>query len=229
MEFFLPVIYSLILGIVHFFNERIQIRQEFVRIRVISFVAGISVTYFFLTLLPELYRGFEIFDRFIFISLLAGFTVAHVTEKYIYQHSAPQTLRENLGGVHSIAFFLYYFFIGVILVSLHKANALSAVLLFLPVLFYSAVGLLSLEKIHPKIWEKTSVKLLLSTSAFVGVLFADFILQYGSLFDVLFAFVLGTFLYTALIDFVPRQASGRSEYFTLGVLTYTLVIIAALI
>lgn len=227
MGFFLPIIYSIILGAVHFFNEKIQIRQEYVRVRVISFIAGISVTYMFLILLPEVYKGFEIFDRVIFVSLLAGFTIAHVTEKYIYQHSAPQSLKESLSGVHSVAFFLYYLFIGVILVRLNQINALNAVLFFLPVMFYSAVGLLSLEKIHAKIWERPSVKLFLATSTLVGVLFADYILQFSALFDFLFAFVIGTFLYTALIDFVPREAKGRPEYFTLGVLIYTLVIIAA--
>lgn len=227
MVFFLPIIYSFILGVVHFFNEKIQVRQEYVRIRVISFIAGISVTYMFLILLPEVYDGFEIFDRVIFISLLAGFTISHITEKYIYQHSAPHSLKESLSGVHSLAFFIYYFFIGVILVRLNQINTLNAVLFFLPVMFYSAVGILSLERIHAKIWEKPSVKLLLSASSLVGVLFADFILQFSTLFDLLFAFVIGTFLYTALMDFVPREAKGRPEYFTLGVLIYTLVIVAA--
>src|SRR3990167_2011951 len=106
MSFFLPVIYSLIIGLVHFFNEKIQIRQEYFRVRILSFIAGISVTYVFLNLLPEVYKGFEFFDKVIFVSLLAGFTLSHIAEKYIYQHSAPQTLRESLGGFHSLAFFI---------------------------------------------------------------------------------------------------------------------------
>ena len=80
----LPIVFSLILGVTHFWNEKIQIRQEYVRIRFISFIAGTSVTYVFLNLLPEVYRGFELFDQLIFISLLAGFSVAHLIEKYIY-------------------------------------------------------------------------------------------------------------------------------------------------
>ena len=227
MEFFLPIVYSVILGVIHFFNEKIQIHQEYIRIRVISFIAGISVTYMFLTLLPEIYRGFEIFDRVIFISLLAGFTISHVTEKYIYQHSAPHALKERLSVVHSMAFFLYYFFIGVILVKLNETSSLISVLFFLPVMFYSAVGILSLEKIHSKIWERPVVKLLLSLSTLIGVLFADLLLGFDAVFNLLFAFVVGTFLYTALIDFVPREAKGKPEYFTLGVLIYTLVIVAA--
>jgi hypothetical protein len=226
MSFLLPFFYSLILAAVHFFNEKIQIRQEHVRIRVISFIAGISVTYVFLSLLPEVYKGYEVFDRLIFISLLSGFSIAHVTEKYIYQHSAPQTLRESLGGVHSLAFFVYHFFIGVILVSLNKTNTIDSVLFFLPVLFYSAVGLLALERIHPKMWERPSVKLLLSLSTLAGVLFADIFLAFAAVFDLLFGFVVGAFLYIVLMDFVPRESRGRPEYFILGTLSYALIILA---
>lgn len=229
MNFVLPILYSLILAAVHFFNERIQIKQEYVRVRIISFIAGISVTYVFLNLLPEVYSGYLLFNRFIFVSLLGGFTLAHVTEKYIYQHSAPQTLRENLGGLHSLAFFVYHLFIGVILVNLDRVSKLDSVLFFLPVLFYSSVGLLSLEKIHPKVWEKPGVKFILSLSTLFGVLFADYFLNFQSVFNLLFGFVVGAFLYIVLIDFVPREAKGRPVYFALGVLIYTLILVSTYI
>lgn len=229
MSIILPIVFSLILAAVHFFNEKIQIHQDYVRIRVISFVAGISVTYVFLNLLPEVYKGFELVDRLIFISLLGGFTAAHLTEKYVYQHSAPQTLREDLGGLHSLAFFLYHFFIGVILVDLSKSSSLDSVLFFLPVLFYSAVGLLSLEKIHPKIWERPAVKFILSLSTLAGVLFADAFLGIQPIFSLLFSFIVGVFLYVALIDFVPKETRGRPAYFALGVLIYTLILTATFI
>lgn len=222
----LPVVYSLILAFTHFFNEKIQIRHEYVRVRLISFIAGISVTYIFLNLLPEVYRGFEDFDRFIFVSVLAGFSAAHLIEKYIYQHSAPVTLKEQLRGVHSISFFVYHFFLGVILVRLNQISNLDSVLFFLPVLFYSAVGLIALERIHEKVRLRTPLKLLLSLSTLFGVLLADVFLASNLTFNVLFGLVVGGFLYISLIDFVPKEAKGRPEYFALGVLVYTLVIVS---
>jgi len=222
----LPIIFSIVLGLTHFWNEKIQIRQEYVRIRIISFVAGISVTYVFLNLLPEVYKGFETFDKLIFISLLIGFSTAHISEKYIYQHSAPQALKERLSSVHTIGFFLYHVFIGVILVRLDSFSNLDAVLFFLPVLFYSAVGLVALEQIHSKIWERPVVKFFLSLSTLLGVLIADILIGFEPAFNLLFGFIVGLFLYISMIDFVPRQARGRPEYFALGVLSYTLIIIA---
>src|SRR3989344_386874 len=225
----LPIVLSLILGATHFWNEKIQIRQEYVRIRLLSFVAGISVTYVFLNLLPEVYRGFELFDRLIFVSLLAGFSSFHLVEKYVYQHSAPQSLREKLGGVHSLAFFYYHFFIGVVLVKLNNIRTLYSVLFFLPILFYSAIGIVALEKIHPKIWEKTYIKFLLSLSTLAGVLSANILLSFENFFNLLFGFVVGIFLYIALADFVPREARGETEYFALGVFVYTLIILATFV
>lgn len=222
----LPIIFSLILGATHFWNEKIQIRQEYVRIRLISFVAGISVTYVFLNLLPEVYKGYEVFDRIIFIALLTGFSAAHLSEKYIYQHSAPQALRERLGFIHTLAFFVYHLFIGVILVRLNAFSNLDSVLFFLPVLFYSGVGLVALEKIHSKIWERPVIKFLLALSTLVGVLLADILIGFDQAFNILFGFTVGLFLYISMIDFVPREARGRPEYFALGVLSYTLIIIA---
>jgi len=221
----LPVIYSLILGITHFWNDKIQIRQEFARVRVISFVAGISVTYIFLNLLPEVYKSFEFFDRLIFISLLAGFSTAHLVEKYIYQHSEPLLLREKLGVIHLISFFFYHFFLGVILVKLNKVSSIDSVLFFLPVLFYSAVGITALERIHTK-FRGVPIRLLLSLSSLFGVLLADFLLAANTSFSLLFGLVVGAFLYITLMDFVPREAKGRPGYFALGVLVYTLIIVS---
>ncbi|MEX0621841.1 MAG: hypothetical protein WD187_02525 [Candidatus Woykebacteria bacterium] len=225
----LPVVFSLLLGATHFWNEKIQIRQEYIRTRFISFVAGISVTYVFLDLLPEVYKGFEVFDRFIFIALLSGFAIAHITEKYIYQHSAPQVLRERLGILHSLAFFVYHLLIGVILVRLNNISNLDSFLFFLPVLFYSSVGVIALEKIHVRVWERPFIKILLSASTLIGVLIAEVLLGFDQLFNLLFGLVVGIFLYIAMIDFIPREAKGRPEYFAFGVLVYTLIIITTFI
>ena len=220
----LPIFYSLVLGLTHFFNEKIQIKHEYVHVRLVSFVSGITVTYVCLILLPEIYRGFALFNQFIFISILVGFTLAHISEKYVYQHSAPQTLKENLSGLHSLAFFVYHLLLGVIFVSLNQVNTLNSVLFFLPVLFYSSVGLISLEKIHSKVREHKSVKFLLSLSTLFGVLLADLLLSFGNTYNLIFGFIVGLFLYIALIDFVPKESRGRPEFFALGVFVYTLVI-----
>jgi len=58
---------------------------------------------------------------------------------------------------------------------------------------------------------------------------ADLLIGFDTVFNLLFGFIVGIFLYLAMIDFIPKEAKGRPGYFALGVLTYTLIIIATII
>ena len=102
------------------------------------------------------------------------------------------------------------------------------ILFYIPILFYGAVGLVSLDKIHHKISGHRLARIALSLSSIVGVIFADFLLNTEILFDMLFALVIGAFIYVALIDFIPREKRGEPIYFVLGVTLYTLLIILLL-
>lgn len=221
----LALIFGIILAITHFFSEKISIRHKIWHIRSISFVAGISVTYAFLSLLPEAYESFETQGKFIFIFIVLGFTLVHVAEKYVYKHHIQgHHIQHDLKEIHSIAFFLYYLLLGAILVNLSTIGFIQATLFFIPVLFYAGVGLVSMDKIHHKISKKGVAKFALSLSAIFGVLFAETLLNTGIFFDSLFALVIGAFIYIVLIDFIPREKRGEPVYFVLGVLVYTILI-----
>lgn len=226
----LAFVFGLILAVVHFFNEKLNIENKIWHIRAVSFVAGLSVTYAFLSLLPEAYESFQTQGKLIFIFIIVGFTSVYLTEKYIYKHQEKQAvLSSKLKEVHSIAFFFYYLLLGTILVDLSKIGNLQATLFFIPVLFYSAVGLVSLDKIHKKVIESRTIKFALSLSTIIGVLLSDVLLKTGAIFNSIFAFVIGAFIYIALIDFVPREKQGDPVYFAAGVIIYTIAIAALIL
>lgn len=221
----LALFFSFILATVHYLSEKINIKNETWHVRAISFVAGMSVTYAFLSLLPEAYESFEIHGKFVFIFIVVGFTLVHVTEKYLYKRQLQgHALKHKLKEVHSIAFFLYYLLLGAILVELSRLGTIQAILFFIPVLFYAAIGLVSMDKIHHKISKHSLARLVLSLPPIIGVLLADSFLKTGIFFDMLFALVIGAFIYIALIDFIPRKRNGEPAYFVLGVTSYTLLI-----
>lgn len=221
----LALFYAIILAATHFFSEKITIQNKLWHIRVISFVAGISVTYAFLALLPEAYKAFQTQGRLIFIFIIIGFTLVHVIEKYIYkQQERHAQLQHSLKEVHSIAFFIYYLLLGAILVELSRIGIIQSMLFFIPILFYSAVGLVSLDKIHHKVIQRGAFKFALSSSIIIGVLLADILLQTGFIFDALFALVIGAFIYVALIDFVPKEKKGEPVFFVIGVVIYSILI-----
>ena len=61
----LAVVMGLVLAIVHYFSERIEPKDPAIKHKIVSFVAGISITYIFLLLLPEVYEGIESLNQFL--------------------------------------------------------------------------------------------------------------------------------------------------------------------
>lgn len=79
----LSIIFGALFFITEFFNEKINIQLH------VSFIAGISVAYFFLILLPEIAHnlpefplGLEIFE---YLFIFFGFSFIHISEKLILQ------------------------------------------------------------------------------------------------------------------------------------------------
>ena len=100
------IAFGTIIGIAHYFNELFSLKSEKYRNKIISFSAGISITYIFLHLLPEFIAA-QI-NRFIFLSILLGFVIFHLVEKYIYQHSSEDKLLKELAIEDSITSFIYH-------------------------------------------------------------------------------------------------------------------------
>ena len=84
--FFLGIIITFIFGILFFYVDYFQ--EKHLKLNV-SFIAGISIAYFFILLLPEIQEntpefplGLELFE---FLFVLIGFVFIHSTEKFILQ------------------------------------------------------------------------------------------------------------------------------------------------
>lgn len=68
----LAVAYGILIGVIHFFGSSIRPRESRARYRVISFAAGVSITYLFLELLPKTYEAATHLRQWVFVFLLAG-------------------------------------------------------------------------------------------------------------------------------------------------------------
>lgn len=220
----IAILFSLFLGAVHFWNEKIFFREEVTKQKVISFMAGASVAYLFLYLLPDLYRGVTYLNQWIFVFILLGFSLIHFLEKYLYQHIRGEEFLLRFKELHFLIFFFYYFIIGILLVDFLKINLGKGFLFFIPIVFYAAVSRVSFEEVHIRLREQKIFRILLSLATLFGVLSASLILEKIFLYHILLAFIAGAFLYIIMMDFMPKEARGRPAYFLLGVLLYTLLI-----
>jgi zinc transporter ZupT len=211
---------GLVLGIIHITSEKLKPTEDFHRYRIISFAAGISIAYLFLDLLPHTYDAAERLQNFVFIFLLLGFVIFHLTEKLIYQHADKEKLAKELKEVHSISFFLYHFIIGIVLCDKILTSPIEGILFFIPIALHAALSRASLSQIHGEIRESFGTKILLSLSSILGMIFALFAPIPAVVDNILVSMIAGMLLYIIVKEFLPEKEKGRPFSFLFGLLVF---------
>ena len=219
------IILGVILGIAHYLSEMICTAFSKHRDIFLSFVAGISVSYVFVELLPSLFHPDASLRTLIFLFMLLGFFLFHIFEKFIYQHSKTSLLVKELTKLHSFGFFVYHFVIGIILVHFLSMGFKSAILFFIPAFFYSLIGEVSLHEIHSSLKKRWYWKFFLALSTLLGVVLATFVFLPLAVNLVLLGFVGGALVYVVIRDSIPKEREGNLLTFTAGVVLYTFLIL----
>ncbi len=216
---------SIILAAVHFFGEEINEKYP-AKGPITSFSAGITVSYIFLQLLPELTTSTQRFGNYTFLFALAGFATVHIAEKYIYHHDRDiNELKHDFKLLHTVFLFLYHLGIGIILYFLLQTDLVHGILFFVPVLFHTAISSLSLKELHEDILDSTPVRLLVSISAPVGSFLAHLLSPTVTQFHIVIGLIAGMFLYIATSDSLTPESKGEPWSFLAGVLLYTAIIL----
>lgn len=217
----ISILFGLIMGIVHYYSEQFCLRCTAYYNHILSFSAGISVTYLFLELFPRFSEGATQISSSLFASILTGFVLLHLVEKYIYRHTPRSKLRKGLALEDSIVSFIYHFIVGIIIVLFTQQDLFQGILFFLPVLFYTAMSTLPVDQPQFK-----SVKLILATSTTLGVLFALYVYPEipQTIYFVLLGLVIGVLTYTVIRHSIPPGKEGKPLYLVAGIILYGLLI-----
>jgi len=212
---------ALVLSVVDFVTEGLFSKASPNKMKFISVSAGVSVSYIFLILLPEIYFGSLEISKVLFIAILVGFGVFHVIEKYIRQNFTGQALRKEHRLVHSATSFVYFFVVGFLLVKLTESDGgLASTLLFVPIALHIVID--SLPRRHTK---RQHLRALSASSPFLGALAASFI-DVGKAGNViLLGIVGGALLYTVVRESLPRDREGKPLYFITGLLLFTVLVL----
>ncbi|MDP7324481.1 MAG: hypothetical protein QF632_06995 [Candidatus Woesearchaeota archaeon] len=215
------IIFGILMAIAIYFSEKFTTKFSEHHVRMLSLSAGISITYIFLDLFPQFNASVIATDQRLFLSVLVGFVLLHLVEKHIYQHTSKDVRKRELALADSSISFIYHFIIGMLIVYLTNQSAVSGVLFFLPILFYSTLSTLPVDPTSD-----TTVRLILSSSTLLGILFATYLAT-----DIspvvnfsLLGLVIGVLLYTTIRHGIPQGKAGKPVYFVLGVMFYALLI-----
>lgn len=221
---YLAALYGLLLGITHLISDRIHIKRYTTRNKLISFSAGVSITFIFLELLPTTYQASVILQESVFVFLLLGFALFHVVEKYIYQHASREKLRFELKEEHSIAFFIYYFIVGIALYYLVTTDSIKGTLFFIPLVLHAGLSSLSMRELHGKIKESILAKTFLSAAPLAGMVFARIIAIPSLAYNAIVSFIIGAFLYIIIREFLPEKKKGEPLWFIIGMVFFGAII-----
>jgi len=221
MSAFIAIAIGIILGGLHYFSENIELTAESKRYRIISFGAGISIAYLFLHLLPHTYEAAIHLEEAVFIFLLLGFALFHLSEKYIYQHRDKEKQARELKEIHSIMFFIYHFFIGIVIADKFETGILEGSLFVIPVALQTGLSTVSLSKIHSEIRESIAIKIILSLSTLIGVVFAIIIHVPDIANNILVSFIAGLLLYVIVKEFLPEKEKGKPLFFIFGLALFS--------
>ena len=221
----LAITLAVVLGIVQFFDEYIIQNSGRYYVHVLSFSAGISVTYIFLHLFPHFSQTVIETTELLFLSLLFGFIFIHLVEKYIYQHSSDETIDNQLEHVNQSTSVFYHVILGFVIFDFAEQGVIEALLLFVPILIFTAVSTLPLRS-H----SKPVIKLIGSQSTLLGVILAFLFIDMiqGFIQIALIGFVIGGLLFSVIRHSLPKGKEGKPLFFIIGVLVYTPIVLYTL-
>ncbi len=212
MPTLLVLIFSLAIFISTKFTFQLARKEKF-----ISYSAGIMTSYLFLKLLPEIFYFKTQNTNFIYLLILLGFAIIHLTEKYIYQHNNNKAKRYSIHEkIHFAFFFLYYFLLGILINFLSKINLSSAILFTTTITLYSIIKNIS----GPTKQQAHSFLYLAPLLGYISSLLTNFSLLF---FITILSFITGSMFYLVIRELIPTGKKGKPLFFLLGILSYLLL------
>lgn len=213
-------ILALAISVADLLTERIFTKTTQIKAKVISFAAGVSVSYVFLILLPEIYNGAVLIDKLLFLPILFGFSTFHLIEKHIRQRYSRGKFKREHQAMHTLSSFLYLLVAGFVIAEITENRLLGGFLLFIPILFHVII-----DSVPKTDTSKYFPKAFLSSSALLGSVVAIFI-NLGLVYDlILLGIVGGALLYTIIRESLPKEREGRPFYFVIGVLLFSVLVL----
>ncbi|MDG6218216.1 MAG: hypothetical protein QCI00_02105 [Candidatus Thermoplasmatota archaeon] len=215
---------ALVLGLVQFFSEHIVKTCDKYYAHVLSFSAGISVTYVFVHLFPHFSQDVVKTNQLLFVSVLFGFIFVHLIEKYVFQHSSNDLVDDRLGVLNQFTSVFYHIVLGIVIFDFSEQGLLKILLLFVPIIIFTGVSTLPVRH-H----SSNFVRFFVSLSTLAGVVLAwllfdtiQGIIQFG-----LVGFVIGGLLFSVIRHSIPHGKEGKPLFFIIGVALYTPIILYA--
>ncbi|MDQ6985224.1 MAG: hypothetical protein Q9M91_02770 [Candidatus Dojkabacteria bacterium] len=188
-----------------------------------SFSAGLSIAYVFKILIPEIATSPSQSLNESMTLLVLGFSIFHITLKYIAKNNDPRRRDEFTEIEHVFVASLYNFLIGFVLIEHFEINFKIGLLLFVVVSVHSI--LMHLRHKHNESFNLLSLNKarLVIFSPIIGGLFAILNPFNSQTTITLLSLTAGCILYIATREEIPLGREGKPFFFIIGLLSVILL------
>lgn len=226
MEIYIPMLLTLAFSIFHFYFERYAHHLQRYDIAFTSFSSGLFVSYIFLFMLPEVFKGINHLGEGIFFIIFWGFIVLHIAEKYVVQHTEQrQKKMERLTHIRTTGFFVNHFVMGIAVIFFFELDRpVLAYLSLIPLLFHMISSSLLVEHLHKHVRGTFIGRITSSGSVFFGALMASMLDVPKPVYFGLFAFITGVLMYVIIRDTLPKYKQGKPILFISGIIFFLLLL-----
>ncbi len=230
---------ALLLALTHFFAESLKF-SSIPRSKWLSFAGGVSVTYIFVHLLPELAEGQEVLQNkgadFLkhhsYLISLVGLALFYGLERAAKQ--SPDSARESHGDemagnlsvfwLHIISFAVYNAIIGYLLVHRDVEGWRSLLWFTLAMAFHFVVNDYGLMDHYKKAYSLKGRWILIL--AVMGGWLVGVLAEIPEMWiTVLFAFIAGGTIMNVLKEELPQERKSNFWAFSAGILLYSLLLL----
>lgn len=218
----------LVLVFIHAFASKLLPANETPRSAVLSFAGGVSVTYVFILIFPELVEAQEAISRgglagyiehHAYVVALIGLSLFYGLERGVKHYRHPEGPSEEPGigvfWVHVISFSLYNALIGYLLVY-REGGPFELTLFVLAMCFHFLVNDHGLLQHHREVYLKSG-RWWLSGAVLFGWLVGQLVEMSAAATSVLFAFLAGSIILNVLKEELPTERQSRFLPFAAGV------------
>ncbi|MBT3304130.1 hypothetical protein HN592_04805 [Candidatus Woesearchaeota archaeon] len=206
---------GIILFLLHFFSDALYIKKIEKRTHLKTFVAGISLTYIFLHLIPQALPSEN--NELFFAFFLVGFVIFNMFESMIYNIRSSKKRQRELKEEHATAFFLYNFLLGVSILFFLRQDLFIGIIFFIPVALHALISASALREMHTLVKQNQGYRILLSISTLLGMALALIFALPENVSRSVIGFVAGSLLYIIFRDLIPKVNNCRMNYFLSGI------------
>jgi len=229
-----PLVAALLLAAVYLLGQRLLPGEAHHPRRWLSLGAGVSMTYVFMDVLPELGERHRAFlavvgdvrwaEHRIYALALVGFVFLYALDEMVLAARGEEETKSPIFWIHIAGFALYGWVIGDALVSHGERGLLNLCLYVVAMGFHLLVVATGLAREHGNLY-RTRGRWVLAASVVAGWAVAALAPLSEVTMSRLFALVAGGVLMTSANEELPREKGGRFGWFVMGAGLYGMLLL----